>query len=253
MSAMPEVATGSLENRNILVTGAFRGIGAACAQSLAREGARVACVDIHKPDDIVSRLADGDRKHLSLACDVSDEISVMSMFRTLDRGFGGIDTLVHCAGVIHERPLLETTTEDFDRVIGINLRGSFLVGRETIRRMQGREGRVILMASDLAYLGRETLSSYVASKHGVLGLARCWAAEFAPRILVNAICPGPVDTAMLDIEHRTPEWRARELEIPLQRFGRPEEIAEMAVFLAGPRTGFVTGQGFGVNGGSVMA
>ena len=243
----------ALVHKNILVTGTFRGIGAACARSLAREGARIACADIHKPDATVAQLSSGPNRHLSLACDVSDEASVLSMFRTLDRKFGDIDILVHCAGVIQEGPLLYTSTEDFDRVIGINLRGSFLVGREAIRRMQGREGRVVLMASDLAYLGRETFSSYVASKHGVLGLARSWAAEFAPRILVNAICPGPVDSAMSDAENRTPEWRARELDIPLQRFGLPEEIAEMAVFLCGPGTEFSTGQGLGVNGGSVMA
>jgi 3-oxoacyl-[acyl-carrier protein] reductase len=241
-----------LENKNVLVTGAFRGIGAACAVSLARDGARIACVDISKPDNTVSTLAPAAKAHLSLACDVSDETSVMSMFKEIDRKFGDIDTLIHCAGVIQEKPLLDTTVEDFDRVIGINLRGSFLVGREAIRRMQGREGRVILTASDLAYLGRESFSPYVASKHGVLGLARSWAAEFAPRILVNALCPGPIDTAMLGAENMTPEWRARELDIPLQRFGSPEEIAEMVVFLAGSRSAFITGQGIGINGGSVM-
>jgi len=243
----------SLANKNVLVTGAFRGIGAACAVSLAREGARIACADIAKPDNTVSLLTPDKKNHLSIACDVSDENSVMSMFRELDRKFGNIDTLVHCAGIIQEQSLLETSTEDFDRVIGINLRGSFLVGREAIRRMQGREGRVILTASDLAYLGRESFSTYVASKHAVLGLARSWAAEFAPRILVNALCPGPIDTAMLGSENMTPEWRARELDIPLQRFGQPEEIAEMVVFLTGSKTTFITGQGIGINGGSVMA
>jgi 3-oxoacyl-[acyl-carrier protein] reductase len=243
----------SLGNKNILVTGANRGIGAACAISLAREGARIACADIARPDNTLSILEPGTKNHLSLACDVSDETSVTSMFRQIDRKFGDIDTLVHCAGIIQERPLLETSTEDFDRVIGINLRGSFLVGRESIRRMQGREGRVILTASDLAYQGRESFSPYVASKHGVLGLARSWAAEFAPRILVNALCPGPIDTAMLGAENMTAEWRARELDIPLQRFGSPDEIAEMVVFLTGSRAGFITGQGIGINGGSVMA
>lgn len=242
----------SLVNKNILVTGAFRGIGAACAISLARAGARIACADISKPDDTVARLESGTRGHISLACDVSDETSVISMFRLLDRKFGDLDVLINCAGVIHERALLETTMDDFDRVVGINLRGSFLVGRESIRRMQGREGRIILTASDLAYLGRETFSPYVASKHGVLGLVRSWADEFSPRILVNALCPGPVDTAMLGAENMTPEWRARELDIPLQRFGKPEEIAEMALFLAGSGAKFITGQGIGINGGSVM-
>ena len=111
---------------------------------------------------------------------------------------------------------------------------------------------MILTASDLSYLGRETFSPYVASKHGVLGLTRSWAREFAPRILVNALCPGPIDTEMLGAAEMSAEWRAREMDIPLGRFGRPEEIAAMAVFLAGPGGDFVTGQGIGVNGGSVM-
>ena len=160
--------------------------------------------------------------------------------------------LVHCAGVMHEKPLLETTADEYDRVLDVNLKGTFLVGREAIRMMQTRGGRVILTASDLAYLGRETFSPYVASKHGVLGLMRSWAREFAPGILVNALCPGPIDTAMLDAENMTPEWRQRELDIPLARFGQPGEIAEMAVFLASDKARYITGQGIGVNGGSVM-
>jgi 3-oxoacyl-[acyl-carrier protein] reductase len=174
------------------------------------------------------------------------------MFAEIERSFGGLDVLVHCAGVIHEAPLLETSVETFDRVIGINLRGTFLVGKAAIGLMQGRSGRVILTASDLAYLGRETFSPYVASKHGVLGLIRSWAKEFAPGILVNALCPGPIDTEMLGAATMSAEWRAREMDIPLARFGQPEEIAAMAVFLAGPGGSFVTGQGIGVNGGSVM-
>ena len=111
--------------------------------------------------------------------------------------------------MIHEEPLLETTVETFDRVIGINLRGSFLVGKGAIALMDGREGRVILTASDLAYLGRATFSPYVASKHAVLDLTRSWAKEFAPRILVNALCPGPIDTEMLGAASMSAEWRAR--------------------------------------------
>lgn len=174
------------------------------------------------------------------------------MFAEVERRFGGLDVLVHCAGVIHEAPLLATDVAAFDRVIGVNLRGSFLVGKAAIALMRGRGGRVILTASDLAYSGRETFSPYVASKHGVLGLTRSWAKEFAPDILVNALCPGPIDTEMLGAAQMSDEWRARELDIPLARFGRPEEIAAMAVFLAGPGGSFVTGQGIGVNGGSVM-
>jgi len=243
-----------LQGKHALVTGAHRGIGAACAAVLAEAGARVACADIRMPDETVARIqaSDPKRGHFGVMVDVSDQASVDGLYEALRQNMGGLDILVHCAGVIHEKPLLETPTEDFDRVIGINLRGTFLVGREAIRMMQGREGRVIVTASDLAYQGRETFSPYVASKHGVMGLVRSWAKEFAPRILVNALCPGPIDTAMLGAEHMTPEWRARELDIPLARFGQPEEIAEMAVFLAGPQARYITGQGIGVNGGSVM-
>jgi 3-oxoacyl-[acyl-carrier protein] reductase len=243
-----------LTDRLVLVTGAYRGIGAACARAFAAAGARVACADIRKPEETLASL-DPRRNgtgHLALVCDVADERSVAAMYDEVGRRLGGLDVLVHCAGVIHEAPLLETSVEAFDRVIGINLRGSFLAGKGAIALMQGRGGRVILTASDLAYLGRETFSPYVASKHGVLGLMRSWAREFAPHILVNALCPGPIDTEMLGAAQMSAEWRARELDIPLARFGRPEEIAAMAVFLAGPGGSFVTGQGIGVNGGSVM-
>jgi 3-oxoacyl-[acyl-carrier protein] reductase len=243
-----------LNDRLVLVTGAHRGIGAACALAFAAAGARVACADIRQPDATVAALAPrpNDSGHLSLACDVAEQTSVDAMFAQIGERFGALDVLVHCAGVIHEEPLLETSVEAFDRVIGINLRGSFLVGKGAIALMQGREGRVILTASDLSYLGRATFSPYVASKHAVLGLTRSWAKEFAPRILVNALCPGPIDTEMLGAANMSPEWRARELDIPLARFGRPEEIVGMALFLAGPGGSYVTGQGIGVNGGSVM-
>ena len=138
--------------------------------------------------------------------------------------------------------------------MNINLRGTFMVGREAIRPMvKGNGGgRVINVASDLAYLGREQFSAYCASKAAIIALTKSWAKEFAPRVLVNALCPGPVDTDMLDIENMSPEWRKKEEDIPLQRIGQPEEIAGLAVFLAGPSATFITGQGFGVNGGSIM-
>ena len=239
-------------DQTVLVTGARRGIGAACARMLAEQGARVILSDILSPDETLQSLKSHPKGHLAYVCDVADEVSVQALFAGIDRSAPMLNALVHCAGIIDERPLLETTAKDFDRVINVNLRGSFLVGREAIRRMQGRKGRVVLTSSDLGVSGRETFSPYVASKHGVMGLVRSWAKEFAPHILVNALCPGPIDTDMLGAGNMTPEWRAHELDIPLARFGRPEEIAQMAAFLIGPNAGFMTGQGLGVNGGSVM-
>ncbi|HTN97823.1 MAG TPA: SDR family oxidoreductase, partial [Nordella sp.] len=147
-----------------------------------------------------------------------------------------------------------TSVADFDRQIGVNLKGVFLVGREALRLMaaQGRGGRVINIASELAYLGRENCSLYCASKGGVLSLTRSWAREFAPRILVNTIAPGPTDTPMLGIDQTSAETLAKESMNPLGRLGRPEEIAAAALFLAGPGATFMTGQCVSPNGGAAM-
>lgn len=240
-----------LEGQTVIVTGAGRGIGAACALAFAGSGAEVVCADLSDPVETADAIRDAGGKSRAVQCDVSDESSVLALFNEAAQN-GPLDAALNCAGIIDERPLLDTSVEEFDRMIAVNLRGSFLVGREAIRAMKGRQGRLIMVASDLAYYGRETFSPYVASKHGVLGLVRSWAREFAPDILVNALCPGPIDTAMLAVEHMSPEWREKELAIPLARFGQPEEIAQMALFLAGPNANYITGQGIGVNGGSIM-
>lgn len=244
----------TLQSKVALVTGACRGIGQAAAIALADAGATVVLADIEKPDDTAQMIHNRGGSAYSRVIDVASEASILEAYAWLRAEFDCLDILVNCAGIIQEKPLLETSSADFDRMIGINLRGVFLVGREAIRLMveRGAAGRVINIASDLSYLGRESYSPYVASKHGVLGLTRSWAKEFAPQILVNAICPGPIDTAMLSAQHMSPEWRDKEADIPLQRLGQPEEIGAAVLFLAGPGATFVTGQGLGINGGSVM-
>ena len=185
--------------------------------------------------------------------DVADEAQVVAMFEAVLPRLGGLDILVNNAGILIEKPLLDTSAADFDRLIGVNLRGVFLVGREAIRVMsRQRHGRVINVASELAYLGRENCSIYCASKGGVLSLTRSWAREFAPDILVNAIAPGPTDTAMLGADSTSPETLAKESMNPLGRIARPEEIAAAAVFLAGPGATFMTGQCVSPNGGAAM-
>ncbi len=240
----------------VLITGAARGIGAAVALAFAGTGARLALADLRAPEATAERArANGAAEALPLACDVADADAVAAMAAQVGTAFGGLDVLVHCAGIIHEAPLLDTPVADFDRVIAVNLRGSFLVGQAAIRLMSGTAqapARVILIASDMAYYGRETFSPYVASKHAVLGLTRSWAKEFAPRILINALCPGPIDTEMLGAANMSPEWRAKELAIPLARFGQPEEVARLALFLGGDGGTYITGQGLSINGGSIM-
>jgi len=247
----------TLVGKAALVTGAARGIGRAMALALAREGARVAVADLAATlaeSDTVAAVADLGDEAFAVATDVRDEAQVLALFDEALPRLGSLDILINDAGLMLERPLLETTTAEYDRVMGVNLRGTFLVGREGLRHMtqQGRGGRVINVASDLGYLGRGGFSAYSASKGGVLALTRAWAREFGPDILVNAIAPGPIDTYMLGAEAMSPEWRKKEEDIPLARVGQPEEVAAVAVFLAGPGASYITGQCIGPNGGSVM-
>ncbi len=249
--------SGSLAGARALVTGGSRGIGRAIAVALAAEGARVAFGHRGGREAAQRALADvraHDPAALAIEADVASESDVVAMVAEAVSGLGGLDVVVNNAGILHEQSLLETTVTDFDRVIGVNLRGTFLVGREAIRHMvaSGNGGRVINIGSDLGHLGRERNSAYCASKAGIGALTRAWALEFAPGILVNAIAPGPVDTDMLGAGVMSEAQRAKESEIPIGRIGRPEEIAGVAVFLAGPRATFITGQTYGVNGGSVM-
>ena len=229
-----------------VVTGAASGIGAAAARELAAQGARVAGIDRHP-----CAVPDGG---LALNADVSSESEVKAAFAALDAAGEVPDILVNCAGIIIERSLVDMTLEEFERIMSVNLRGCFLVGREAIVRMRGagRSGRVINIASELAHLGRARYSAYCASKAAVIGLTRSWARELAPDILVNAVAPGPVDTPMLSREHMSPDVLAQETDLPLGRIGRPHEIASVIAFLAGPGASYVTGQTFGPNGGAVM-
>ncbi|MGI9501336.1 MAG: SDR family NAD(P)-dependent oxidoreductase [Geminicoccaceae bacterium] len=229
------------------MTGSAQGIGRAIAGTLLDAGANVAMLD---KADIPNAPANA----LTLEADVVSEKDVQSAVAIVQKELGGLDIVVNNAGILLERGLLDCSLDDFDRVIGVNLRGTFLVGREAIRIMvnQGTGGRVINISSELAYLGREDFSLYCASKSGILGLTRSWAREFAPDILVNAVAPGPTDTAMLDIESMSSEWREKETAIPLGRIGTPGEIAKVVSFLAGPQATFITGQCYQVNGGAVM-
>jgi len=241
----------SLQGKVAVVTGGSRGIGRAIALALAGQGARVAFC--HHADPAaeetladIKAVADG----IAVDADVSDEAQVKALFDAAIGRFGAVDILVNNAGILRESPLAETEAAEFDRVIAVNLRGTFLASREFVRR--GSAGRIINIASDLGLLGREHMAAYTASKGAIISLTRTLARELAPHVLVNAIAPGSVETDMTSPESMSPEQIAKDLDTPLARFGQPGEIAAMAVFLAGPDSGFITGQCFGVNGGSVM-
>jgi 3-oxoacyl-[acyl-carrier protein] reductase len=247
---------GVLEGSRAVVTGGASGIGRAIATAFAVEGANVTILDRAEEDRLsacVTAMAQAGGKICARRVDVASEEEIVAAFDAVAEQ-GGIDILVSSAGLLIEKPLLETSAMDFDRLMAVNLRGLFLCGREALRLMvlQGRGGRVVNIASELAYLGRENCSLYCASKGGVVSLTRSWAREFAPNILVNAIAPGPTDTPMLGIESTSPETLAKESMNPLGRVGRPEEIAAAAVFLVGPGATFMTGQCVSPNGGAAM-
>ncbi len=240
-----------LAGKVALVTGGSRGIGRGIALALAKAGAKVAIC--HPGDERAAQtLAELQQygEALERCADVTSEAAMVALFDQVCTLLGTPDIVVSNAGILHEAPLVETSAADFDRVLDVNLRGCFLVNREAARRM--KSGRIINIASDLALLGRERMTAYCASKGGVISLTRSLARELAPHILVNAIAPGSIDTDMTSVDSMSPEALAKDLATPLARFGTVEEIAATARFLAGPEAGFITGQCFGVNGGSVM-
>jgi 3-oxoacyl-[acyl-carrier protein] reductase len=246
----------SLKGKTALVTGASRGIGRAIAIALAGAGADIIFTYNSSPNDAektTAAIVANGQKAQAKKVDISDEKAITSLFKEFDESNIAIDILVNNAGIIMEKSTVESSVSDFDHVIGINLRGTFLTGREALKRMvHGRGGRIINISSDLGFLGRESFALYAASKGAINALTKSWALEYAPHILVNGIAPGPVDTDMLDLKNMTPEWREKEEQIPMERIGQPEEISGMAVYLASEYSSFVTGQIFGVNGGSVM-
>lgn len=231
-----------LAGKRALVTGAANGIGRATALALQDEGAHVIGLDLAPATSPIG----------ILPCDLTREADIISAVREAASMLGGIDLLINNAGIMHEAPLRDITAEEIDRHFAVNVKGAILVTREALAHM-GDGARIVNIASELAYLGRAKASVYCASKAAVLGLTRSWARELAPRILVNAVAPGPTDTQLLAFDTMSNEQKKLETAHPLGRIGRPEEVAAAVVFLAGPGASFFTGQCLGANGGAVMA
>lgn len=249
-STLPTV---SLQGRTALVTGAATGIGRATALRLAQAGAFVWVNHLGQAgaaDALVHEIAAAGGRAQVVEADVSDAAAVQRMAEAV----GAVDVLVNNAGVIQEKPFLETTEADWDRMLAVDLKAVFLVCRAVIPGMLSKgQGAIVNIASDLGILGRERYASYCAAKAGVIGLTKSLAREFAPQqIRVNAVAPGPVATAMVSLEHMSAEWVEKELAIPQHRLGAPEEIADTVLFLASDLSRFYTGQVLGPNGGSVM-
>lgn len=248
--------TFSLHGRRALVTGGSRGIGAAIAELFARKGALVAILhrdDFKNADDLKARLLTSGYEIGSWHCDVSSEESVEKTTTDIFLELGHIDIVVNCAGIGGDKPFVEISSSDWDLMLGVHLRGTFLVTRAFFPSMiRRRWGRVINIASQLAYKGAPGLTHYCAAKAGIVGFTRALAYEGAPHnIMVNAIAPGPVDTDLLrGLSHDWLEMKQKQL--PIGRFGKVDEIAPTALLLASDAGAFYCGQTLSPNGGDVM-
>ncbi len=245
-----------LKGKNVLVTGASRGIGRAIALELGRNGANVAvnyAGSKEKAEEVVNELKEMDVQAFAIQADVSSQADVKGMVKEVISQFGSLDILVNNAGITRDNLLMRMKEEEFDQVINTNLKGVFLCTKAVTRQMmKQKSGKIINVASIVGVSGNPGQANYVAAKAGVIGLTKTTAKELASRnILVNAVAPGFIATDMT--EELTEEQKEAMLKlIPLERLGQPEDVAKVVRFLASDDASYITGQTIHIDGGMVM-
>ena len=244
-----------LAGKVALVTGAAQGIGKAVALLLAQNGADIVVSDINleKAEETAKEVQTLGRKALAIKVDVAKLDDVEKMVGAIWARFGQVDILVNNAGIARDKLILRMTEEDWDAVLNINLKGTFNCTKAVVRHMsKQRSGKIVNIASVVGEMGNAGQGNYAASKAGVIGFTKTIAREFAQRgINVNAIAPGYIETPMTD---SLPDKAKEELKrlIPMDRLGKPEDVAEAVLFLVSEASSYITGQVLNVNGGIYM-
>ncbi|MCS7079595.1 MAG: glucose 1-dehydrogenase [Chloracidobacterium sp.] len=246
----------TFQNTSALITGGASGIGRAVALAFAAAGAKVAVADrnVEGGRETVARIEAAGGQAVFIPTDITDALAVAEMVKTATHAFGRLDVAVNNAGVLGiPAPLHDTNDEMFDQVLSVNLRGLFLCMKYEIRQMlkQGG-GRIVNVASLAGLVGFSGFAPYAASKHGVLGLTKTAALEYAKsNIRVNAVCPSIIETPMTTSEQIPPELVAKYLNAhPMRRAGRPEEVADAVLWLASDGASFINGTALTVDGGA---
>lgn len=238
-----------------LVTGAAQGIGKAIALLLARNGADLVVWDINleKAEETAKEIEALGRRAIAMKVDVASLDHVERMVEAILEKLGQIDILVNNAGITRDKLILRMTEEDWDAVLNINLKGTFNCTKTVVRHMsKQRSGKIVSIASVVGEMGNAGQANYAASKAGVIGFTKTIAREFAGRgINVNAIAPGYIETPMTDVLPEKVKEELRRL-IPMERLGKPEDVAEAVLFLVSEASSYITGQVLNVNGGIYM-
>jgi 3-oxoacyl-[acyl-carrier protein] reductase len=244
----------SNQTRTAIVTGASKGIGAAIAQRLARDGIAVVVNYARgraEAEELVRSIEAGGGKAIAVQADIADPVGIATLFDAGEKAFGGIDILVNNAGIMKTSPIAQTDDASFDTQIAINLGGVFRGMREGARRIRDG-GRIVNFSSSVVGLYQPGYGVYAATKAGVEAMTHILAKELgARRVTVNAVAPGPIETALFTDGKSEAQIEAIGKMIPLGRLGQPDDIAGLVSFLAGPDSFWVNGQIIRANGGVV--